>query len=234
MFLDQDAYASDVVWDIENPISKKGSPLNYNVSIGIDVSKYNGKIDWDKVKNAGINFAIVRLVYRGYGKKGTLLEDQKGIENLINAKNAGLKIGAYIFSQAINIEETLEEAQFAIKLLNDNNITLDLPLVYDPETIRGAVARTDNVTSETFTNNAIAFSKYVLTQNMTPAIYANMIWEDYYFDMAKLREYDFWYADYYDFPFTPYKYKFWQFTEKGIVSGIDGYVDLNMMLEEHY
>lgn len=233
MTLNQGGYADDVEWNPEAPIAKKGAPLNYDVSIGVDVSKYNGNIDWVKVKNAGIDFAIIRLVYRGYGKAGTLLEDQKGVENLIKAKAAGLKVGAYIFSQAINETETIEEAAFAIKLLNDNGIVLDLPLIYDPETIRGAIARTDDVTPETFTNNAIAFSEYVIKQNMTPAIYANMIWEDYYFDMAKLRDYDFWYADYYDFPFTPYKYKFWQFTERGKVPGITdngGFVDINMML----
>lgn len=233
MYVNKSAYLTDVEWDQNAPVSKKGKPLNYDVEIGVDVSKYNGNIDWYKVKEAGIDFAFVRLVYRGYGEKGTLFEDSKGVENLIGAKRAGIKIGAYIFSQAINETETIEEAALAIKLLNDNNIVLDLPLVYDPETVRGAIARTDNVTPKTFTNNAVAFSEFVLKHGITPGIYANMIWEDYYFDMAKLRDYDFWYADYYDFPFTPYKYKFWQFTERGKVPGITdngGFVDINMML----
>ena len=234
MFLNENAYKTNVEWNEKSPVSKKGKPLNYEVEIGVDVSKYNGNIDWFKVKEAGIDFAFVRLVYRGYGEKGTLFEDSKGIENLKNAKRAGIKIGAYIFSQAINEAETIEEAEFAIKLLNENNIILDLPLVYDPETIRGAIARTDDVTGETFTRNAIVFCEHVLKHNITPAIYANMIWQDYYFDMAALREYDFWYADYYDFPFTPYKYKFWQFSERGKVPGItdnnNSFVDLNIML----
>ncbi|MBR1844397.1 MAG: lysozyme [Lachnospiraceae bacterium] len=236
MLLNRDAYKTDVEWDQNSPVAKKGKPLNYDVEIGVDVSKYNGDIDWGKVKEAGIDFAFVRLVYRGYGEKGTLLEDKKGVENLIAAKAVGIKVGAYIFSQAINEAETIEEAALAIKLLSDNGIVLDLPLVYDPETLRGVVARTDDVTGETFTNNAIAFSEYVLKNNIRPCIYANMIWEDYYFDMAKLRDYDFWYADYYDFPFTPYKYKYWQFSERGKVPGITdkdhGYVDLNIMLVE--
>ena len=233
MTINKNAYLEDVDWDKDASIMKKGGPLNYDFEIGVDVSTHNGDINWKKVKEAGMDFAIIRLVYRGYGEKGTLKEDERGVKNLLEAKKAGLKVGAYIFSQAVNESETIEEAEFAIKLLNDNGIVLDLPLVYDPETIKGAVARTDNVTGETFTKNAIAFSEHVKKKNLTPAIYANMIWQDFYLDMGLLREYDFWYADYFECPWTPYKYRFWQFSERGKVPGITdkgGYVDLNIML----
>ena len=234
MLINKSALYNDVIWNRKERAKNKYSPLNYNISYGVDVSKHNGNINWKKVKDAGLEFAFIRIVYRGYGKNGTLLQDELAVENLKNAKAAGLKIGAYIFSQSLDDKETLEEAELAIQMLNDNNITLDLPLVYDPETIRSDIARTDYTTGETFTNNAITFCEYVKSKGFTPAIYSNMIWQDYYFDMAKLKDYNIWYADYEDFPQTPYRYTYWQFSERGKVSGITddgGYVDLNIMIK---
>lgn len=234
MLIDKDALYNNINWDKDKSAKNKFKPFNYDICYGVDVSKHNGNIDWNKVKEAGMEFAFIRIVYRGYGTKGTLLQDERAIENLKNAKAAGLKVGAYVFSQSLNETETLEEAEFAVKILNDNNIILDLPLVYDPETIRTDIARTDYTTGETFTNNSIVFCEYVKSKGITPAIYSNMVWEDYYFDMSKLKDYEIWYADYEDFPQTPYRYTYWQFSERGKVSGITddgGYVDLNIMIK---
>lgn len=234
MIINENAFYNNINWDKKKSAKDKYKPFNYDICYGIDVSRHNGHIDWQKVKDAGMEFAFIRIVYRGYGSKGTLLQDELAIENLKNAKAAGIKIGAYVFSQSLNESETLEEAEFAVKILNDNNITLDLPLTYDPETIRTDIARTDYTTGETFTNNTIVFCEYVKSKGFTPAIYSNMVWEDYYFDMSKLKNYDIWYADYEDFPQTPYRYTYWQFSEKGKVSGITdggGYVDLNIMIK---
>ena len=219
---------NDIIWS-SGSVKDKFSPDNKEISYGIDVSHHNGDIDFKKVKNAGFDFVIVRCVYRGYGKKGTLLTDSKALDNIKNAKAAGLKVGAYIFSQSINKEEALEEAKLVIDTLKD--VKLELPIFFDPETIRNDVARTDDITKEIFTENAIAFMDYVKSKGYDTGFYSNMVWEDYYFDMSKLKNYDVWYADYEDYPQTPYKYKYWQFSESGRVDGVKGDVDLNIMIK---
>lgn len=233
MLINENAVYNNINWGKKGAKDKE-KPFNYDICFGVDVSRHNGRIDWNKVRSAGMEFAFIRIVYRGYGTKGTLLQDELAVENLKNAKAAGLKVGAYVFSQSLNETETLEEAEFAVNILKENDITLDLPLIYDPETIRSDIARTDYTTGETFTNNSIVFCEYVKSKGITPAIYSNMVWEDYYFDMSKLKDYEIWYADYEDFPQTPYRYTYWQFSERGKVSGItdDGeYVDLNIMIK---
>ena len=220
---------NDYVWTSDEGVMSKTSPKNRKMSYGIDISKHNGNISFKKVKEAGFEFAFIRIAYRGYGKAGNLKEDEMYRTNLKNAKEAGLKIGAYVFSQAINEEEALDEAKFAVDLLK--GYSLDLPLVFDPETIKGDIARTDNVEGLQFTKNAIVFCEEIKKSGFTPAIYSNLVWEDYYYDLSKLQDYDIWYADYSNIPQTPYNFKYWQFSEVGIVDGVDGLVDLNVMIE---
>lgn len=220
---------NDYVWTSDEGVMDKTSPKNRKMSYGIDISKHNGNIDFKKVKEAGFEFAFIRIAYRGYGKAGNLKEDEMYRTNLKNAKEAGLKIGAYVFSQAVNEEEAMEEAKFAVDLLK--GYSLDLPLVFDPETIKGDTARTDNVEGLQFTKNAIVFCEEIKKSGFTPAIYSNLVWEDYYYELSKLQDYDIWYADYSNIPQTPYNFKYWQFSEVGIVDGVDGLVDLNVMIE---
>lgn len=220
---------NDYVWTSDEGVMSKTSPKNRRMSYGIDISKHNGNIDFKKVKEAGFEFAFIRIAYRGYGKAGNLKEDEMCKINLKNAKDAGLKIGAYVFSQAIDENEAIEEAKFAVDLLK--GYELDLPLVFDPEAIKGDIARTDNVSGLQFTKNAISFCEEIKKSGFTPAIYSNLVWEDYYYDLSKLQDYDIWYADYSNIPQTPYNFKYWQFSEVGIVDGVSGLVDLNVMIE---
>ena len=220
---------NNYVWSNEEGVMSKISPKNRRMSYGIDISKHNGKIDFKKVKEAGFEFAFIRVAYRGYGKAGNLKEDEMCKVNLKNAKDAGLKIGAYVFSQAIDENEAIEEAKFAVDILK--GYELDLPLVFDPETIKGDIVRTDNVSGLQFTKNAISFCEEIKKNGFKPAIYSNLVWEDYYYDLSKLQEYDIWYADYSKIPQTPYDFKYWQFSEVGIVDGVSGLVDLNVMIE---
>lgn len=229
LILDKSLKQNNYTWENEEGVMSKTAPKNHKMCYGIDISKHNGKIDFKKVKEAGFEFAFIRIAYRGYGKAGNLKEDEMYKQNLKNAKEAGLKIGAYVFSQATNEKEAVEEAGFAIDLLKDYSI--DLPLVYDPETIKGDAARTDNVAGEQFTKNAIAFCEEIKKSGLKPAIYSNLVWEDYYYDLSKLQDYDIWYADYSKIPQTPYNFKYWQFSEVGIVDGVKGLVDLNVMIE---
>ena len=219
---------NDYKWEDSEGVMSKKAPIGHKMSYGIDISKHNGNIDFKKVKKAGFDFVFIRIAYRGYGMKGTLKVDEKQEVNLKTAKEAGLKVGAYVFSQSTSKEEAVEEAKLAIDLLKDYN--LDLPLVYDPETIKGDIARTDDVNGAMWTECAIAFCEEVKKAGFKPAIYSNMVWEDYYFDLEKLKDYEIWYADYNKLPQTPYNFKYWQFSEVGIIDGVNGEVDLNVMI----
>ncbi len=230
MKINNNVVKHDYKWDNSDGVLSKRPPLGYKMSYGIDISKHNGDIDFNKVKNAGFEFVFIRIAYRGYGNSGNLKVDEMQEINLKKAKDAGLKVGAYVFSQSINESEAIEEATLAVNLLKDYH--LDLPLVYDPETIKGDIARTDDMTGDEWTKCAIAFCEEVKKAGYVPAIYSNMVWEDYYFDLEKLKDYDIWYADYSNLPQTPYNFKYWQFSEVGIVDGVDGEVDLNVMIEK--
>lgn len=201
---------------------------NYFSRLGVDVSHHQGYIDWEKVKFAGYDFAFIRLGYRGYGKTGSINLDSTFDENLKNAQKAGIEVGVYFFAQAINENEAREEAEFVIKHLD--GYTIELPVVYDPESILDAEARTDNVSGEQFTQNALLFCSLIEEAGYKPMIYSNMLWEAFQFDMEKVSDYPFWYADYEPMPQTPYDYIFWQYSNKGNVDGISGRVDLNIEL----
>ena len=228
MIINENVPKHNYVFADDEGVFAKIAPDGYEMSYGIDVSKHNGDIDFQKVKNSGFDFVFLRIAYRGYGKQGNLKEDEKFLDNIKLAKAAGLKVGAYVFSQAKNEEEALKEAQFAVEILNGEK--LELPLVFDPETIKNHVARTDNVTGEQFTKNAITFMNEIKNKGYETAFYSNMVWEDYYFDMEKLKDYKVWYADYNNKPQTPYQFDYWQFSEKGYVDGVEGEVDLDVRL----
>ena len=198
----------------------------YSIRKGIDVSEYQGDIDWGRVKAAGYDFAFLRIGYRGYGEQGTLCADAKFQQNIVNAHNAGIEVGIYIFSQAVNEEETLQEVELVLGQLQGHN--LELPVVFDPERIRDDTARTDNVTGEQFTKNTILFCEKMKEAGYQPMIYSNMVWEAFEYDMEALADYPIWYADYEPVPQTPYYFSFWQYSEKGSVDGIEGNVDLNV------
>jgi GH25 family lysozyme M1 (1,4-beta-N-acetylmuramidase) len=196
--------------------------------LGVDVSHHQGKINWKKVAKDGIDFAILRIGYRGYGQAGTLNPDKQFEANYKGAKAAGLDVGVYFFAQAINEEEAREEAEFVLELLGDRE--LDLPIVYDPESILDDDARTDNVTGDQFTANSAEFCKTIREAGYEPMIYANMVWEAYELDLSKLSDIPIWYADYEVRPQTPYDFKIWQYTCQGKVAGITGGCDINIMM----
>lgn len=200
----------------------------YTYRLGVDVSHHQGDIDWKKVKDAGFDFAFIRLGYRGYGKEGNLCLDRQFASNIQNAKDAGLDVGVYFFSQAVNEAEAIEEAEFVLQNLGDYE--LELPIVYDPESILDDEARTDHITCEQFTKNSIAFCDRVAQSGCEPMLYCNMLWEAYQLDLSLLSDYPVWYADYEPFPQTPYHFAFWQYTNTGRIDGIIGDVDLNIQL----
>jgi GH25 family lysozyme M1 (1,4-beta-N-acetylmuramidase) len=191
---------------------------------GIDVSSHQGTIDWPKVKAAGIEFAFIRVGYRGYDT-GTLHADQMALTNLHQAKAAGLKIGAYFFSQALNETEAVEEASFALAMLE--GITLDLPLVYDWEYVSES-ARTGAMKPDTLLACVEAFCAQVEQAGFSPMVYFNRELSSTLLDLIQVSRYPFWLAMYTDQMDFPYKVDFWQYSDKGNVPGIDGDVDLDL------
>ena len=207
----------------------------YTSRYGIDVSHHQkSNIDWQKVADSGVEFVIVRVGYRGYGiNSGWIKEDEYAASNIKKARAAGLDVGTYFFSQAINEEEALEEAEFVIDFFKRNNLSpedIALPVVFDPESIRKDDARTDNVSGEQFTKNTRVFCDKIKEAGFQPMVYSNMLWEAYMLDLKELSDIPVWYADYEDLPQTPYNFIMWQYSESIHVPGIPGNMDGNVLL----
>ena len=195
---------------------------------GVDVSAFQGKIDWKQVKASGIDFAIIRLGYRGY-ESGKLVEDEYARANLKGAKDAGLRVGAYFFSQALSIKETDQEIQFMLSILG--NTKLDMPIVLDWE-IPADTARTRNMDSRTLTDIQRHFCGQMRDQGYQPMIYFNWHQSEHLYVLHELEEYPFWLALYQDRMTYPWKVEMWQYTDRGRVPGISGNVDLNVYMPD--
>lgn len=197
---------------------------------GVDVSSFQGEIDWQRVKEDGIEFAIIRLGYRGYGTGRIMLDDYYEA-NIQGALDAGLEVGVYFFSQAISEEEAVEEAQIVLE--NIKNYQLTYPIIYDAEEIPSDTARTDGLTVRQLTDNAIAFCEYIEAAGYSSMIYSNKRWLLTKLDLERLTDYDVWFAGYINIPEYPYDFKMWQYTESGTVDGIEGNVDMNVSFMEY-
>lgn len=216
--------ADDFVWDGAY-LSLKGG----GSATGVDVSYYQKQIDWQQVRDAGIEFAIVRLGYRGY-ESGTLFTDERVYENLLGAKQAGLRVGAYFYSQAVNAEEAAQEARYALEILD--GFALDMPLAYDWEFVTEADARTDDMDAQTLTQCMIAFCDTVRDAGYEAMVYFNPALAERHFDLAPLYErgYPLWLAHYTQQTSFPYAVQLWQYSCTATVPGIEGRVDLNILL----
>lgn len=196
---------------------------------GIDVSKFQGTIDWQQVKEAGVEFAILRLGIRGYGT-GEMKMDDRFTENYHGAVEAGIKVGVYFFSAAINEAEAIEEADYVLRALD--GLTIEMPVVFDTEPILYDDARTDDLTPAQLTAITCAFCDRIRESGYEPMIYANSKRFTTVLHLEELEGYEKWLADYRDKPDYPYAFKMWQFTEKGIVPGIEGNVDIDLYFYE--
>ncbi len=193
---------------------------------GIDVSKFQGKINWKKVANEEIEFAYMRLGYRGYGS-GKIVLDDTFEYNIEKAKAAGLDVGVYFFTEAVNEKEAIEEAEFVLENLEDYKV--DLPIVIDVEESVSSDSRTKDLTKEERTDAVIAFCERIKEAGHDVMIYGNTKSFMIMMDNEKLEDYDKWFA-YYKYPLRfPYKMKMWQYTSSGEVDGIEGGVDVNIM-----
>ena len=195
------------------------------VLYGIDVSQYQGDIDWPKVAADNVDFAYIRVGFRGYGS-GKLVMDEKFSANIRGAKAAGLQVGVYFFSQAISIGEAEEEAQIVLDAIKDYDI--DLPVVFDMEEIHNETARTDNLSREEASQITLAFCRKVEKSGYKCMIYGNTKWLAARVDMSLLKDYPIWFAQYYNKPLFPYDFVLWQYSNSGSIEGIPAHVDMNI------
>lgn len=200
----------------------------YKSRLIIDVSSHNGDINWEKVKGAGIKGAMIRVGYRGYGD-ATIVEDDCFQKNIAGAKDAGLKVGVYFFSQATTPEEAIEEAEYVTKKIWGRGVTL--PVAFDMEPFMGN-ERFINHDIKSKTEMADAFLKVISKFGYEPILYGNPTWLSNDVDISKLTEYPVWLAHYTFSTEWPYAFRMWQFTSQGRVSGINGDVDLNLIFDK--
>lgn len=197
---------------------------------GIDVSEHQFSIDWAAVAASGVDFAMIRVGYRGY-TEGTVALDPYFTENIEGALAAGIKVGVYFFSQARNTEEALEEADFVLSAIEGYDITY--PVAFDWEEIISETARTNDVTPEELTDCAIAFCDRIAMAGYMPLIYFNQMAGYMQFTLTDLNHYDFWLAEYNSTPNFLFSFHMWQYSSTGTVDGIETAVDLNISFVDY-
>ncbi len=190
--------------------------------MGIDVSKWNGTIDWKQVKASGVNYVIIRCGYRG-SSAGSLFVDPKYKANIEGATKAGLKVGVYFFSQAVDEVEAVQEASMVLDLVK--NYKISYPIFLDVEASGG---RADNISKATRTAVCKAFCQTIQNYGYTAGIYANKSWLTSKIDTSQLGSYKIWLAQYAAAPTYTGRYEMWQYKDSGSVPGISGHVDLNL------
>lgn len=193
---------------------------------GTDVSQFQGDIDWQAVKDSGIEFAIIRVGFRGYGTEGTLNIDEKFVTNIEGALDAGLQVGVYFFSQSITVEEAEAEADFVLDAIKNYDITL--PVAYDWESVQVSGSRTASVSSDMMTSMAEAFCSKISDAGYATAIYYNQTDGYYSLDLSQLSSYQFWLAQYQDTPDFYYSIDIWQYSDSGTIPGISAAADLDL------
>lgn len=217
-------------WD---RLSDNDGRLSYDTEefqskLGVDVSYFQGEIDWEKVKADGIDFAMIRLGYRGYGTGNIVIDDQF-TENINGALAAGLEVGVYFFSQAVNAREAKREAETVLSMLSSYPITM--PVAYDLEIVSENGSRTQKLSAATMTENAAVFCRMVEAEGYEAAYYASKKTALLRYNLSELKEYGLWYAEEEEQPGIPYDFKLWQYTAEGTVDGIETSVALDLYIE---
>ena len=217
---------SDFDYIDDTPIYK-GSV--YDVKKGIDVSEHQLEIDWSQLKNENLDYAYIRVGRRGY-TEGGIFEDKYFERNLSGAKSIGLETGVYFFSQAINVSEAIEEANWVIDRIKDKDITL--PVVFDWEEQKTDDSRTRGLDGKTVTDCAVAFCETVKNAGYVPCVYFYRLPGYYLYDILRLQQFTLWFA----LPCTPpdvtfpsfyYKINMWQYTNSAVLPGVPVECDLN-------
>ena len=201
--------------------------LSTGVTQAIDVSKWNGNINWNKVKESGVTQVIIRVGYRGYGT-GALVVDPTFAQNIRGAKARGLKVGLYFFSQAISAAEAVEEASLCVKALRDTGYGLELPIYFDSEYSTSAkTGRADGLSQTLRTEVAKAFCQTIQSAGYRAGIYRSKTWYYYQLNFSRISQYSIWVAHYTSQTDFKYHYDIWQYTGSGSCPGVNTAVDKN-------
>ncbi|MDO4260599.1 MAG: GH25 family lysozyme [Eubacteriales bacterium] len=214
---------NQVIGGVMYTFSGDGSLSQSSGNRGIDVSKYQGNIDWGAVAASGINFAIIRVGYRG-SSTGALIEDPYFKKNISGATKAGIKVGVYFFTQAVNEAEAVEEASMAMSLVSGYRMTY--PIFIDTESASNG--RANGLSKSARTAVVKAFCQTVRNGGYKAGIYASKSWYNNQLDASSLSSYCIWVAQYNSSCTYSGKYDMWQYSSKGSVSGIKGNVDMNI------
>ena len=217
-------------YDFANLVSKNdllhyysdGKQISY---LGVDLSKYQSKVDFAAIQNEGIDFCIIRVGSRGY-ESGVIQEDEKFEEFITGAEAVNMPVGLYFFSQAVTEAEAVEEANFVISKIGEHKITY--PIAFDMEFIANDNSRIETLTKAEKTDIALAFLTRIEEAGYTGMVYGNKEWLLKRVELHRFEDYDVWLTQEDDIPDYPYVYSMWQYTKQGEVYGIDGYVDLNI------
>lgn len=224
-------------YDINNLVKNDKGFYEYVVDgkvtseVGVDLAEYQGDVDFAAVKSSGVDFVILRIGGRYYSEDGKLYADGSFDTYYDQAAKAGLKVGAYFFSQANTVDEAAEEAKFCVEKLDGRK--LDYPIAFDWENIEDDDARTDDVSGATITAMAEKFCDTVEDEGYKSIVYANTSMMLQSYDFETMKDYEFWLADYREFPNMYYSFAIWQYDKEGAVGGIDGNVDLNICFKPY-
>lgn len=197
---------------------------------GIDVSKYQGTIEWDKVKKSGIEYAIIRVGYRGY-TQGTFQEDPKFVENITGALENDIPVGVYIVTKALNAQEGIEEAQYILDKIKPYKVTW--PVVIDIEPSNNPEDRTAALSASERTEAVLAFCEEIKKAGYVPMIYGGIGTFMKYLEFEKLEGVEKWFAMYFNEPYLRYEFGIWQATDSGSVPGIKGNVDIDYSIKDY-
>ncbi len=194
----------------------------YDTRLGVDVSFYQGVIDWEAVAADGVEFAMIRCGYRG-SETGVIVVDEQFENNIQGALDAGLDVGVYFFSQSTGAIEAAEEANFVLDLIADYDITM--PVAFDWEPLEGS--RAEDIDRSELTASAVVFCEMVKDAGYTPCVYLYRYIGYYEYELERLADYELWVGALGSWPDFYYRHYLWQFSITGQVDGIDADVDLN-------
>ncbi len=196
----------------------------------IDVSSYNKDVNWAAVKESGVEGVMIRTGYRGYGEDANIVADQYFTSNFAGARDAGLNVGVYFFTQAVTYEEGVEEAKYVLSQIG--GAELSMPIAIDTEYVDAdESARANNIDNTARTDAIVGFCETIKEAGYTPMIYANRNWFLTRFEIDRIGKYQFWLANYSLLDF-PYHIEGMQYTPEGNVSGVSGNCDVNVWFHE--
>lgn len=209
-----------------------GDDPDVRTHFGIDVSAFQGEIDWAQVAADGVEFVFLRAGFRGWGTQGSYNTDQYFEQNITGAYEAGLRVGVYWVTHAISEQEAREECDYFLELIEPYREMITLPVVWDLEQPEGADNRIWDVPAAELTDYTLLFCERMKLEGFTPMIYANLTSMVTMLEPARIQDYPLWYA-WYSVPlYYPYTFQIWQYGTDGNIAGIRGEVDVNLMVTE--